>query len=274
MTREVRGEQPPQQPRSNGNVAKGLGAATIGLGIFFAKFKTLFFLLLNFKWIAIGAKFLLSGGSFLASVWFYALFWGWKFALLFVLLILVHELGHAAAARMYGMPVSLPFFIPGFGAFVTTTGPSTPVQSAYVSLAGPLVGGLASFACYTYGVVTGDHLWLAAAYTGFLLNLFNLFPVGFLDGGKIAAAISPRIYIVGLVAFVAAVLALHWFSPVILLVVMFSIPQAIAAFQGRFDPAYAALTFAERSGVAVAYFGLAALLGIAMLTSYQPVPHA
>ena len=48
-----------------------------------------------------------------------AWFGSWTFAFGFVLLILVHEIGHVIEARRQGLHVSWPTFIPFFGAFVT-----------------------------------------------------------------------------------------------------------------------------------------------------------
>ena len=38
---------------------------------------------------------------------------------------------------------------------------------------------------------------MAVAYSGFFLNLFNLLPISPLDGGRITAVLSPRIWFVG-----------------------------------------------------------------------------
>jgi Zn-dependent protease len=263
---------PPERPRF-GPGWKGAGAAAVGVGLLLAKAKGLLLILLNFKWFLIGAKVLASSFTFLASVWFYALFWGWPFAFVFVLLILVHELGHAAFMRALGVPASMPYFIPGFGALITMKGrPASVLQEAYIALAGPLVGSLGAFACYLYGDATGSGFWLAAAYTGFFLNLFNLAPVMPLDGGRVVGAISPRVWVFGLVALVVSAFAFHWFNPLVFILVLLGIPQVIAAFRGTLDPQYYALPLAQRATVAVCYFGLAALLFIGMLAAHVPVP--
>ena len=121
------------------------------------------------------------------SLWFKS----WQFGLGFVLLILVHELGHVFEARRQGVPVTLPTFIPFFGAFVTTRqGGIAPWRSALISLAGPFVGGLGAAAVWAAGSVR-DTTWLVVlANIGFLLNAFNLLPIGFLDGGTVFRAIS------------------------------------------------------------------------------------
>jgi Zn-dependent protease len=121
------------------------------------------------------------------SLWFKS----WEFGLGFVLLILVHELGHVAEARRQGVPVTLPTFIPFIGAFVTVRqGGIAPWRSALISLAGPFVGGVGAAAVWAAGSAR-DTTWLVVlANIGFLLNAFNLLPIGFLDGGTVFRAIS------------------------------------------------------------------------------------
>jgi Zn-dependent protease len=130
--------------------------------------------------------------AFFVSFAAYSLWFGsWQFGLGFVLLILVHELGHVAEARRQGLPVSLPTFIPFFGAFVTVRNAGVaPWRSALVSLAGPFVGGLGAAVVWAAGSAR-DSTWLVVlANIGFLLNAFNLLPIGFLDGGTVFRAIS------------------------------------------------------------------------------------
>ena len=124
-------------------------------------------------------------GVFLA-VGGYALIWGWRFGVGFVLLILVHELGHFVEAKRQGLNPQLPVFIPFLGAYVALRNqPFDPWQNALVSVAGPAAGGIGALACLVYGSATGSDLLLALAYAGFFLNLINLVPIGFLDGGHI-----------------------------------------------------------------------------------------
>lgn len=258
-------EQRAQKPKGRG----GIGAVLIALGVLLAKFKTFLVFLLNFKFVFFAWKLFVMAGSFVVSIWFYALFWGWPFAAVFVLLILLHEFGHLAAMRVLGVPGSLPFFIPGMGALVTSRalGTASPLHEAFIAYAGPLAGTLAAFACFLYGEQTHSAFWVAAAYTGFFLNLFNLAPVMPLDGGRIVGAVSPRIWIFGLICFVVAIVLLHSFNPLIVVLIALSIPQAIAAWRGRLDARYATLTIAQRGGVAAAYFALAGFLFVMMLAS-------
>jgi len=120
------------------------------------------------------------------SVGGYALIWGWRFAVGFVLLILVHELGHYVEARRQGLNPQLPVFIPFLGAYVALRGqPFDPWRNALVSIAGPVAGGIGALACLVYGNAVGSDLLRALAYAGFFLNLVNLIPIGILDGGHI-----------------------------------------------------------------------------------------
>ena len=116
----------------------------------------------------------------------YALIWGWKFAIGFVLLILVHELGHYVEAKRQGLKPALPVFLPFLGAYVALKNvPFDPWRNALVSLAGPVAGGIGAGAVFAVGEAQDSRFLLALAYVGFLLNLFNLIPVGFLDGGHL-----------------------------------------------------------------------------------------
>ncbi|HSX22480.1 MAG TPA: site-2 protease family protein [Gaiellaceae bacterium] len=140
------------------------------------------------KWGFIFVKFF----GFFISVAAYTLwFHSWTFALGFTLMLLVHELGHAVEARRQGLHVSFPTFIPFFGAFVTIRHAGlTPWRNARISLAGPLFGGIAAAVVWAIGAARGSNLLEVLANIGFLLNAFNLLPIGFLDGGSVARSIG------------------------------------------------------------------------------------
>ena len=132
------------------------------------------------KWSFVLVKF---GGIFLA-VGGYALIWGWRFAIGFVFLILVHELGHFLEAQREGLHPKLPVFIPFLGAYVQFTR-GNPWQTARVAIAGPILGGAGALGFLVWGEHTGSQLLRAIAYTGFFLNIFNMIPFGFFDGGQV-----------------------------------------------------------------------------------------
>jgi Zn-dependent protease len=101
-------------------------------------------------------------------------------------MILVHELGHAAEARRQGLEVSAPMFIPFFGAYVKIRHAGlTPWRNALISLAGPAAGGAAAAVVWAVGSARDSEMLIVLANIAFLLNLFNMLPIGFLDGGQI-----------------------------------------------------------------------------------------
>src|SRR3954468_18570778 len=135
------------------------------------------------------AKLLTTSGTMLISLAAYSLIWGWKFALGFVLLLLVHEMGHVIQLRREGIPASAPMFIPFLGAVVTAKSLGDDATAeARVGLAGPVLGSLGAALLIPVWLATGNDLWQALAFTGFFLNLFNLLPVVPLDGGRAMAA--------------------------------------------------------------------------------------
>jgi len=140
------------------------------------------------KWGFVFVKFF----GFFISVAAYTLwFHSWTFALGFVLMLLVHELGHAAEARRQGLQVSAPTFIPFLGAYVTIRHAGlTPWRNARISLAGPLFGGAAAAVVWAIGSARGSTMLVVLANIGFLLNAFNMLPIGFLDGGSVARSIT------------------------------------------------------------------------------------
>jgi Zn-dependent protease len=138
------------------------------------------------KWGFVFAKFF----GFFISVAAYTLwFHSWTFAFGFVLMILVHELGHVAESRRQGLRVSWPTFVPFLGAFVTIERAGlTPWKNALISLAGPLAGGGAAFVVWALAGIEGSRQLEVLANIGFLLNAFNMLPIGFLDGGQVVRA--------------------------------------------------------------------------------------
>jgi Zn-dependent protease len=132
------------------------------------------------KWSFVLVKF----ASIFIAVGAYALFFGWKFAVGLVLLLLLHESGHYIEAKREGLNPKLPVFVPFLGAYVQYTR-GNPWQTARIAIAGPILGGIASLACYLVGRADGSDLFLALAYFGFFINLINLLPFGILDGGAV-----------------------------------------------------------------------------------------
>lgn len=177
-------------------------------------------------------KFLISGGSMLIAIGTYTIIYGWKYAVGFVFLLLIHELGHYIAAEKRGLPVGLPTFIPFVGAWIELKEqPMDAETEAFVAIAGPMLGSAAAFICYLIAKETNEGIYLALAYAGFMLNLFNLIPLSPLDGGRVMAAISPKLWFIGLPMLIG--LFIWKPSPMIILIGLFALPQLWNAFTNR-----------------------------------------
>jgi Zn-dependent protease len=129
----------------------------------------------------------------------------WTLSIGFVVLLLVHELGHAFALRLHKLPATFPIFIPGLGAFVTLPNrPMTARTMAEIALAGPFLGGLGSLACLGIAALgfsdgsPSQAVFFILGFYGLFLNLLNLLPMLPLDGGIVSQAISPWLSLVGL----------------------------------------------------------------------------
>jgi Zn-dependent protease len=210
-----------------------------------------------------------TGGTMFASIWLYALSWGWWFALGFVLLIFVHECGHLLAAKRVGLKVGAPVFIPFMGAFIALKeAPRNAWIEAQVGIGGPLLGSVGAAVCDGIYLASGNPLFRALAYTGFFLNLFNLAPVGFLDGGRIVTALSPWLWVIG-IGVVAFMLVSHP-NIILLLILVFSLPRIFFLFRRKTDEEkrYFEVTPTQRAIMAALYFGLVVLLVAAMTATH------
>ena len=250
-----RGDQRPAWRRALG----GLAALGLLLAKFAAKGKGLLLLLPKLKLFTTSASALVSVGA-------YSLIWGWKFAIGFVLLLLVHELGHVFQLRREGIPASAPMFIPFLGALVAMKElPKDAAAEARVGLAGPVFGSLAALVPLAIYALTGDELFRALAYIGFFLNLFNLLPVLPLDGGRAMAALSPWMWFVGFGLLIAATIAFP--NPIMILILLFGGLETWRRWQARKSPEsreFHRVARGTRVAVAVVYLGLAAALALGM----------
>jgi len=217
-----------------------------------------------------GAKFgklLTTGGTMLISLVVYGFIYGWRYAAGFVALIFVHEMGHYIAARQRGLPVGLPTFIPFVGAWVELKQmPHNAETEAYVGLGGPVLGSIGALACYLYAENAGPDLnWLmAVAYSGFFINLFNLIPISPLDGGRITAVLSPRIWLLGVPVLVGLFMLNP--SPMLILIAFLAYPQVILAWRhwrGQVDDTgalYYQTSLQDKMIYGFAYLGLLGFL--------------
>jgi Zn-dependent protease len=254
----------PQSARSRGITGALIAAGAVILK-FGAKLKALLLL-------APKLKLLTTSGSMLVSIAAYSLIWGWRFAVGFVALLFVHEMGHYIQLRREGVRPGGMVFVPFFGAAVWAKSlGGNALAEARVGLAGPVLGTLGSAAMIPLAHATGNELFNALAFVGFFLNLFNLAPVLPLDGGRAMAAMAPWMWFVGFAAMIAA--AIFFPNPVILLILLLGGMETWRRWRARksADPeqqAYYAVKPVHRLMVAAVYIGLIVVLAVGMSETF------
>ena len=216
---------------------------------------------LLFKIPVLGA--VISGAVSIAA---YAWIWGWTFAAAIMITLLVHELGHAVQIKREGMPVHALNFVPFLGAYVQSSAARTAEQQARISIAGPLAGTL--FASVVYLAAGDDAMVRAVAYTGFYLNLLNLMPIGFLDGGGVAQVFTEGwLLLVG-----AAVAVIGLVSGSMLAVVVGVVAVGLVAWSRRrvfsLGPA-GPIALEQRINAAVLFVGVCAVCAFGSAAAFR-----
>jgi Zn-dependent protease len=275
------GYQPYQPPFEGGQPAEGpihpgsgrrltrgrIGTALGGAGLLLlkigAKLKALLVLLPKLKLLSTSA-------TMLVSVAAYSVIWGWKFAVGFVLLLFVHEMGHVIQLRREGIEASAPMFIPFMGALIWSKSlGANALAEARVGLAGPILGSAGAAALIPLANATGNNLFKALAFTGFLLNLFNLVPVVPLDGGRAMAALSPWMWLIGFAGLIGLVFVYP--NPILILILFFGAMESWRRWQARKSPEaqeYYRVASHHRVLVAAVYVALIALLALGIAETH------
>lgn len=270
---EERPEPPRYEPtRPEGTVwpaLKRLAIPFAALGGLLLKFKGLLVLLLKVKFLGTALTMLVSIGA-------YALLFPVWFAVGFVLLIWVHEMGHVLQLRREGIKASAPMFIPFLGAFVAMKQmPKDALAEARVGLAGPVLGTLGAIGALGIYAATQAPLFLGLAYIGFFLNLFNLLPMLPLDGGRAVGALSPAFWLLGIAGIVALLFVMP--NPIIIFIAILGAMELWRRWRARNTPEgreYYNVAFGNRILVGLVYFGLIAILALGMAATFVPDPAA
>jgi Zn-dependent protease len=243
----------------------GLGGLGAALSALLLKFPVLV-PLLKFGWLGFSALF---------SVIVYSLIFGWQFAVGLVLLLFVHEMGHATVMKLKGIPIGGMIFIPLLGAAVIMKQmPKNAKDEAEVGIAGPIAGAIAAMVCLAAARVYPDSVWAPLAYFGFFINLFNLIPIVPFDGGRVLGAIDRRIWIIGFLGLIAFQIWSWINGNHSLFLLLFVVLAASQLWTRRSRPntpedrAYYDVPIAERIILGLAYFGLAAVLVLGMTISH------
>ncbi|AAM04419.1 site-2 protease family protein [Methanosarcina acetivorans] len=120
----------------------------------------------------------------------------YKYAVGYIFILVIHELGHYIIAKFLKVSVAFGGFTP-VGAYIIHENPKNCKENALIAMGGPLFGGLLGLIYYIVYYVTGNNTFLVLTFTSIILNLGNLIPVSPLDGGQIAEAISPTLCYIG-----------------------------------------------------------------------------
>lgn len=247
-----------ERPKGDDQRKRGIGGSIVAaLLVLLSKGKALLLLLPKLKLLT-------TSGSMLVSIAAYSLIWGWKFAVGFVLLLFIHEMGHVIQLRREGIPASAPLFIPFMGAVVWgRILEGNALAEARVGLAGPILGTIGAAACWAIGAGIDSDFWRALAFIGFFLNLFNLAPVTPLDGGRAVAALTPWMWFVGL--FLVAGLAFTYPSPIIFLILIMGALDVHRRWKARHEQGeYYKVAPRNRAIVACVYIGLIIALSVGL----------
>ena len=206
--------------------------------------------------------------TMVVSIWAYSMLWGWSFAAGFVFLILIHEYGHLLVMRQLGIPAGAPTFIPFVGAVIAMKGyPRNAYVEAKVAFGGPILGSAAALVCLLIALAADSDFWRSLAFSGFMINLFNLLPISPLDGGRIVGAIHRGMWLIGFAIGIPAFLATR--SPILFLILLFGLLGLFRRHQQQ--PGYYDVPTSTRYVLALAYFGLAALLAAGATFSHVEV---
>jgi Zn-dependent protease len=261
--------EPPPARRSLGNLRRRISGAIAAVVALIAKF---FAAIKGLVLLIPKAKLLTTSGTALVSVAAYSLWFGWTFAVGFVLLLFVHEMGHVIQLRREGIKATAPMFIPFMGAVISAKSlGENALAEARVGLAGPILGTLGAGVCLVLGELVNSDLLRALAYIGFFLNLFNLLPVVPLDGGRAMAAMAPWMWFVGLGALVALLFIVP--NPILLIIVLLGAVETYRRWQARKtrslqQAAYYRVSTRSRLLVGAVYVGLIVLLALGMDASH------
>jgi Zn-dependent protease len=264
--------QEPEYPRSEGGLwsaIRRLIAPLAAVGVLLAKFKGLALLALKAKFLGTALTMVLSAGA-------YALLFPVWFAVGFVVLIWVHEMGHVLQLRREGIPASAPMFIPFLGAFVAMKQmPKNALAEARVGLAGPVLGSLGALGAWGIFELTQEPFFLGLAYVGFFLNLFNLLPMLPLDGGRAVGALSPAFWLVGIAALVALVIVSP--NPILILIALLGGLELWRRWRARNTlegQKYYEVSTRDRLLIGLVYFGLISVLAAGMVATFVADPTA
>ncbi len=152
------------------------------------------------------------------SAFVYSFMWGIWFAIGFVIMLFIHEMGHVIAMKIKKLPTSGPVFIPMLGAVIFAPEFKGKQTEAFVGYGGPLLGGIAAVLLFIIWAIlpVQYELLLVLSYIAAIVNLFNLVPIRPLDGGRVTQVIGGWFKWIGFALLLIITIVVH--QPHILLI--------------------------------------------------------
>lgn len=256
------------QPKEKHPIAKAISAFLLFVGIALLKLKALALILLErFRLLLVnpfegfGAmQYGVAAGSIVVTIVAYATKFRLGLVVGFVLITLIHEIGHAVVIRAKGLRAGWMVFIPFIGGAVTTKGqPRSAYDDAQIGLAGPIAGTAASLVALQVFKWGNNPLYLLIALCGFILNLINLLPIGMLDGGRISGAVTKWMWVFGGAILTYKVIKQP--NPLLIVILILAVFQVYASIVREGEGSFYEITGIQRGAIAVAYFSLVIFLG-------------
>lgn len=198
------------------------------------------------------------------SILIYAFSFGWILAAGFVVILLVHELGHLLIARRYRIRASAPIFLPYAGAMIEADTKSIPRwHLALLGMGGPLLGSVGALLCWALYGITGNLYIAELAFMGVALNLFNLLPIGFLDGGLISIAFTKWLNLPGYLILLWLTWKLR--NPFLIFACVLTLPSTLSVIfeKPRRTTVITRISMDRRIVLGIIYISLIAILGFA-----------
>eukprot|EP01006_Ploeotia_vitrea_P003432 TRINITY_DN112602_c0_g1_i1.p1 TRINITY_DN112602_c0_g1~~TRINITY_DN112602_c0_g1_i1.p1 ORF type:complete len:366 (-),score=38.81 TRINITY_DN112602_c0_g1_i1:482-1579(-) len=225
------------------------------------------FVVYKFKWILGGLKFLKLAkfGSLFLSMGAYALIFGWPWAVMFITLMFISELGHVAARVFYNLPVYAANFVPLLGLISQNIVDVDPWKNAVIALAGPATCVLCLMPLTAYAVHTGSQFWLSLALAAFNLQLLTMIPFGAFSGGRVCVVVHPYLLVFGFLVLLTGLLTLP-LSPLLWIIFILGLYPTYQAIT-RTGP-YAIksnLTIGWRLAMGGMYFGVLSIIGLFLI---------
>ena len=163
----------------------------------------------------------------LLSFALYTWAFNWMVATMLIVGIGFHEYSHLYAAKKLGLKTKGFYLIPFVGGVALVDGKyKSRRDHAIVAIAGPIGGGALALVVAGLYYFTGVQFFGQAAVWMLVINLLNLFPFSFLDGGQLLSTITYSInrtvgFFALAVSTVIGAIAAYYVSPVIMVIIVF-----------------------------------------------------